>query len=176
MDSYLSNCTVGFYEKMERNNILLSFKGDITSELVTSILQIMEAKLDSMNEEKNLKKKVFYVLVECLQNLHHHSEEEGSNSAMFAICKKENKYVIITGNVITKENVAGLDARLKELNTLTPKQLKDRQMSVLENGTLSKKGGGGLGMIEIARKTGKLIYEFMPIDDKQSFFSMTVTL
>ena len=30
-----------FYDKMERNNIMLSFKGDVTSELLTSILQIM---------------------------------------------------------------------------------------------------------------------------------------
>ena len=37
-----------FYDKMERNQIMLSFKGDITSELLTSILQIMESKLDTM--------------------------------------------------------------------------------------------------------------------------------
>ena len=35
-----------FYNRMERNNIMLSFKGDITSELLTSILQIMESKLE----------------------------------------------------------------------------------------------------------------------------------
>ena len=44
-----------FYNRMERNNIMLSFKGDITSELLTSILQIMESKLDTLNEEPKVK-------------------------------------------------------------------------------------------------------------------------
>ncbi len=57
------------YEKMEKNDILLSFKGEITSDLLTSILQIMENKMVNMQEEPKLKKKVYNVLVECLQNL-----------------------------------------------------------------------------------------------------------
>ena len=64
-----------FYDKMERNNIMLSFKGDVTSELLTSILQIMETKLDNMQEEPKTKKKVYNVLVECLQNLYHHMDD-----------------------------------------------------------------------------------------------------
>ncbi len=61
-----------FYDKMERNKIMLSFKGDITSELLTSILQIMESKLDNLQEEPKNQEKVYNVLVECLQNLYHH--------------------------------------------------------------------------------------------------------
>lgn len=45
------------YDNMDRNNILLSFKGDITSELLTSILQIMENKMDNMQEEPKTKKR-----------------------------------------------------------------------------------------------------------------------
>jgi hypothetical protein len=52
-----------FYDKMDKNNILLSFKGDITSELLTSILQIMENKMDNMQEEPKTKKKVYNVLL-----------------------------------------------------------------------------------------------------------------
>jgi Na+/phosphate symporter len=63
------------YDNMDRNNILLSFKGDITSELLTSILQIMENKMDNMQEDSKTKKKVYNVLVECLQNLYHHMDD-----------------------------------------------------------------------------------------------------
>ncbi|MGL4596277.1 MAG: DUF6272 family protein, partial [Bacteroidia bacterium] len=86
-----------FYDKMERNNIMLSFKGDVTSELLTSILQIMESKLDNLQEEPKVKKKVYNVLVECLQNLYHHMDEipmgdriadtESARSAIFMIGK-----------------------------------------------------------------------------------------
>ena len=67
-----------FYDKMERNNIMLSFKGDITSELLTSILSIMESKLENLQEEPKIKKKVYNVLVECLQNLYHHIDRKST--------------------------------------------------------------------------------------------------
>ncbi len=171
-----------FYDKMERNHILLSFKGDITSELLTSILQIMESKLENLQEEPKVKKKVYNVLVECLQNLYHHMDEVAANSdrtrsAIFMIGKLDNQYTIITGNYIRAENVGGLDSRLTEINKLTPEELKDYCKKVLANGEMSAKGGGGLGMIDIARKTGqKLNYTLMPIDDKYSFFSLNIKI
>ena len=71
----------------------------------------------------------------------------------------------------------GLDARLKEINMMTQEQLKEYYKKVLANGEMSAKGGGGLGMIDIARKTGeKLNFAFMPIDDKYSFFSLNIKI
>ena len=172
-----------FYDKMERNHILLSFKGDITSELLTSILQIMESKLENLQEEPKVKKKVYNVLVECLQNLYHHMDEvdvipnDKTRSAIFMIGKNEAGYTIITGNYIRSENVKGLQNRLEEINTLDQDQLKEYYKKVLANGEMSAKGGGGLGMIDIARKTGqKLNFSFMPIDDKYTFFSLNIKI
>lgn len=169
------------YDKMERNNILLSFKGEITSELLTSILQIMENKMDNMQEEPKIKKKVYNVLVECLQNLYHHLDEiaeedsEKIRSAIFTIGKIDNKYSIITGNYILNENINGLRARLDEVNALNKDELKEYYKRVLNNGEMSLKGGGGLGMIDIARKTGeKLEYNFLEIDNKVSFFTLNI--
>ena len=39
-----------FYNKMEQGNIMLSFKGEVTSDLLTSILQIMESKMETLEE------------------------------------------------------------------------------------------------------------------------------
>lgn len=174
-----------FYEKMERNHIMLSFKGDITSELLTSVLQIMESKLDNMQEDPKVKKKVYNVLVECLQNLYHHIDEvidpafdnEKMRSAIFMIGKMDNNYDIITGNYIKAENVSNLKNRLDEVNSLTKEELKEYYKAILNNGEMSAKGGGGLGMIDIARKTGqKLYYNFMPVDDKFSFFTLNIKI
>jgi hypothetical protein len=44
----------------------------------------------------------------------------------------------------------------------------------MKEGVLSSKGGAGLGLIDIARKTGnKLVYHFLPISDTLSFFLLT---
>ncbi|MFH1005020.1 MAG: SiaB family protein kinase [Bacteroidota bacterium] len=171
-----------FYDKMDRNNILLSFKGDITSELLTSILQIIESKLENLQEEPKIKKKVYNVLVECLQNLYHHMDididkNDKTKSAIFMIGKMGTKYNIITGNYIRAENVNDLKSRLEEINSLSQEELKDYYKRILANGEMSSKGGGGLGMIDIARKTGqKLNFNFMPIDNNFSFFSLNIKI
>ncbi len=172
-----------FYDKMERNNIMLSFKGDITSELLTSVLQIMESKLDTLQEEPKIKKKVYNVLVECLQNLYHHLDEvaqdqnEKIRSAIFMIGKIDNSYNIITGNYIKNSNIEGLKKRLDDINILTKEELKEYYKFVLNNGEMSLKGGGGLGMIDIARKTGqKLNFDFAPVDENYSFFSLNIKI
>jgi len=118
------------YDKMERNNILLSFKGEITSDLLTSILQIMENKMDNMQEEPKMKKKVYNVLVECLQNLYHHLDDASNDvdkndrirSAIFMIGKLDSKYTIFTGNYILNENIHGLKTRLDEVNSLSKEE------------------------------------------------------
>lgn len=173
----------GFYDKMEQNNIMLSFKGDITSDLLTSILQIMEAKLDNFQEEPKIKKKVYNVLVECLQNLYHHMDEsspandEKTRSAIFMIGKMETYYNIITGNYIRNENIPNLKKLLDSINMLSKEELKEYYKEVLNNGEMSLKGGGGLGMIDIARKTGgKLNFDFTPVDQKYSFFSLNINI
>ena len=55
----IKNDIYDLYQTMERENILLSFKGVVTSDLLTSVLSIMESKMDYMDESPKTKKKVF---------------------------------------------------------------------------------------------------------------------
>jgi len=170
-----------FYNKMEQGNIMLSFKGVVTSDLLTSILQIMETKMETLDEPPKIKKKVYNILVECLQNLYHHIYEDDldtkvdEKSALFMIRKLDGEYSIMTGNYIAKENVELMKGRLDTINNMSQDELKVYYKEVLNNGQMSAKGGGGLGMIDIARKSGKkLEYNFDPIDNDHSFFSLNV--
>ena len=174
------------YNRMQNSNIMLSFKGDITSELMTSILQIMEGRLDNLNEAPKVRKKVYNVMVECLQNLYHHNDalpvnmgeiEDEDRSAIFMIGLGENGYDITSGNYIQVERVPDLEEKLKKINSLEAEDLKEFYKEVLNSEERSAKGGGGLGMIDIARKTNrKLDYDFIAINDEFSFFSLNVTI
>ena len=175
------------YKNMERNNIILSFKGAITSELLSSVLQIMESKMDDLEESLKTRRKVFNVLVECLQNLYHHIDDfevEGSpeevakmKSAVFMISRNEGYYNVVTGNFLLSENVDKLTERITMINSFNREELKDYYKSVLNNGEMSAKGGGGLGFIDIAKKSGeKLDYSFSKVDDIYSFFTLIVKI
>ena len=166
---------------MEKGNIMLSFKGEVTSDLLTSILQIMESKMETLEEPPKIKKKVYNILVECLQNLYHHLDDDdfktkiNEKSALFMIRKVEGEYSIMTGNFIASENVEIMKGRLDRINEMDKDELKVYYKEVLNNGEMSAKGGGGLGMIDIARKSGKkLEYNFDPLDSEYSFFSLNI--
>lgn len=180
----MDNKVFDIYKQLEEKNVLLSFKGMITSELLTTILQIMESKMDHIDEKPKVKKKVFNILVECLQNLYHHIDQEDfvhvpteDKSALLMIAKANSEYVITTGNYMKTSDVEPLKGKLDLVNSMDKAELKAYYKQVLSEGSLSSKGTAGLGMIDIARKSGeKLDYNFMPINEITTFFSLAVKI
>ncbi|MAW84076.1 MAG: hypothetical protein CL832_06675 [Crocinitomicaceae bacterium] len=184
----MATSTFDLYNLMERDNVLLAFKGTVTSELLSSVFQIMESKMDDLNDSPATKKKVFNVLVECLQNLYHHIDDfDNENvildstgdkkSAIFSILRNDDSYNIVTGNFIFPKNVDEITKKINYINSLNRDELKAYYKEVLNNGKLSEKGGGGLGLIDIAKKSrNKLQYSFREIDDDYSFFTLTVKI
>lgn len=180
------------YQRMHDNNIMLTFKGEVTFDLIDSILKIMEGGLEQLEDSRKTKKKVYNVLVECLQNLCHHIDFSDSQppqvisgdehdylrkSAILIIFSDDDAYHVATGNYITGENVAGLQKWLDEINSTTKDELRSLYKKILDNEKFSEKGGGGLGFIDIARKSGqKLNYKFKEINDTYSFFSFQINI
>jgi hypothetical protein len=173
------------YEQMQDNNIMLSFKGEVSFDLVKSVLDIIEGRLERIEGNPKIKKKVFNVLVECLQNLSHHIEEheeeikvrEDGRTALLMIWQEPSAYHVATGNYIIKDNVDRLKEWLDTINGRNREDLRKLYKDVLNNDQFTEKGGGGLGFIDIARKSGqKLHYSFKPIDNKFSFFSFQINI
>ena len=170
---------------MEQEKIILSFNGVVTADVLTAVLDIMETKMTQLDESSKTKKKVFNVLVECLQNLYHHIDERifdmnelrRHKSALVMVVRNEKSFLIQTGNYIDNALVKDLDAKLQKINSLDREHLREYYREVLGNGFITEKGTAGLGMIDIARKSGnKLEYEFLEIDKHFIFFSLNVKI
>lgn len=174
--------TYSYYKNMQLNNIIFVYQGEVTADLVSSILHMMENKLDGDGEDRKIKKKVFNVMVECLQNVYHHldtlelrSDDSDINdrTALLMIGKEEKDYYVITGNHILNDRIEDLRSRLDRVNACDRNQLKALYQNILANEPMSEKGTAGLGMIDIARKSGQALgYDFHPVNDKYSFFSL----
>ena len=169
-----------YFNKMNDDNVMLAFKGGITADLLSSLLQIAENKLDRETDKPKVKKKVFNVLVECFQNVYHHFDkpmdnEEISNSAILMVGKEDDFFVIMTGNFIEKDKVDSLREKIEFINSLDKEQLKHVYREVLNNDQISDKGGAGLGMIDIVRRSGqKIVFDFQPASEKYSYFSLQI--
>jgi len=173
------------YTKMSKGEVLLAYKGSITAELITNVLGVVESKLDHVINKSVTKKKIYNILVESLQNLYHHVDDlpELANEGMdihfgiFVISKIGESYDIRTGNFIRNDKVKKLNERLEKIKSLSKEELKELYKFVLNNQKFSEKGGGGLGLIDIARRTdGRVTYEFDNYNDDYSFFSLNVTI
>lgn len=170
-----------FHKEMLNNKFTLVYEGEITHQITKAFTSLAENKMDSYSEDASMKKKVFHVMVECLQNLSKHAEENMSSggtgysgNGIFIVGRlgeDDQDYHILTGNAVEKPKVAEIKALLEKINQLDKAGLKELFKKQMREGSLSEKGGAGLGLIDIARKTGeKLEYNFEEIDDQLTFF------
>lgn len=164
--------------------VSLRYKGRVSFGLIDSILLLLLARLDEIEEDVNVKKSVYGIAMECAQNLCIHAEiaddqvNYDTNSVLISIQTKSDGYKIITGNFIPNERIHDLKKILDEVNSKrSPTELKELYNKVLTNNNYSSKGGGGLGLIDIARKSSeKLNYSFERMDDKYSYFKLKVRI
>ena len=168
------------HQTMRGKELNLVYEGNVTQEITKSVLAMAERNMDNSGEETSVKKKVFNVMVECLQNICKHADEvnnDQSASAIFIIGREKGDYIISTGNPILNGKITELEVKLADINKMNFDELKTLYKSTLKNNKLSEKGGAGLGFIDIARRTGnKFIYEFSEINDQYSFFTLQVKI
>lgn len=165
-----------FHKEMVDNGFNLIYEGEITHQITKAFTSLAENNMEKEMEDANVKKRVFHVMVECLQNICKHADDEYKSnyvigSGIFIVGKYDEEYHIITGNKILNEKLEWMDSFLSKINSLDKDGLKQLYKKTMREGRLSEKGGAGLGFIDIARKTGnKLDFHFEKVNDKVSFF------
>ncbi len=169
--------------EQQSGDVILYYKGNIDSDVINYILDNVESKLIQLNEQVRLRKKVYNVLVESLQNLYHHvdkvppdfEDQSAEKFGLLMIRKIEDGYRIITGNFVKKENIEKLEEKIKRLNKSSQDEIKELYKFILNHQRITNKGGGGLGLVDIARKTGnKFEYKFTDYDNDHSFFYLNI--
>ena len=172
-----------FYAELDKGDVLLAYKGSITSDLINNVLDAIETRLQDSRERSKIRKKVYNVLVESLQNLYHHiddlpdnyKEEFEPRFGVLVVTKEKLKYKISTGNFIRSEKIKPLKEKIDKINTLNKDELKEMYKYILNHQKLTDKGGGGLGLVDISRKTGnKLNYKFQQFNNNFYFFILDV--
>jgi hypothetical protein len=172
-----------YFLTLSKGNTILYFKGNFESDKINEILDIVEERMVKGNEPSKLRKKIYNVLVESLQNLYHHVDKvpedfeyQGSDKfGMLAINKIDKGYRIFTANFIRNENISNLEEKINRINWSSHEEISELYKFILNHQRISSKGGGGLGLVDIARKTGnKLEYSFKKYNDQYSFFNLNI--
>ena len=171
-----------YFSDQPKDNVILMYKGNVDSDVINHVLDSVEEKMVAVNDNPKLRKKVYNVLVESLQNLFHHVdkvpadfEEQVEKYGLLVVKKVDSGYKIVTGNFVQTENIEKLEEKIKRINRSTHEEIKELYKFILNHQRISAKGGGGLGLVDIARKTGnKLDYAFVKYNDSYSFFYLDI--
>jgi hypothetical protein len=166
-----------------KDEVLFLYNGEVSNSFLADSLGTIEAQLEKAPSKA--RKKIFNVLVEAMQNLYHHSsvlppdssEELKGKYAVCILSKNCVGYHVITGNFVNEKQKTFLDNHLSHINNLDKEELKNLYKEILDNQEFSEKGGGGLGMVDIARKSGsKIKFEFHNYSENYYFFSINVNI
>jgi len=171
--------SLSLFEAMQKDNLSYIYRGYFNQQITDSILSLTELNLETKEQSSKMKKRVYAILVEGLQNITRHqtdakvdeSHKEFDTNGLFVIKRNNDKYYITTGNATNKKNIPTITKLIEKINSLDKDELKKYYKEVLNEGELSDKGGAGLGLIDMARKSGnKLSYKFVDLSDEDTYF------
>jgi hypothetical protein len=167
-------------DEMVADGFPVVYKGKLNHEILKLFTSMAEAKVSKGCSNISVRRLVFHAIVECVQNITRHSDDydvDGIGNGIFMVGERKDYYYIITGNVIKSHKVPKLEHQLEKLNLLTDKELLKLHKAQMVDGEISDKGGAGLGLIDMIRKTGeKYIYQFLKLDMENHYFILKVTV
>jgi Family of unknown function (DUF6272) len=167
-------------DEMVAQGFPLVYKGPLNHQTMKFFTTMAEEKIALRCNDASVRRKVFHAMVEMLQNITRHSadnDDKGSGNGIFVIGERKNYYYVITGNMVKSIHVRELEDSIEMLNNMDKPALDNLHKEQMRSGELSVKGGAGLGLIDIIRKTGeKYAYQFMRLDESSHFFILKSTV
>jgi hypothetical protein len=166
-----------FHRTIRDQKIMLVYEGEITQTITKAFSSMTEQKFEDSTDSPTTKKRVYHVMVECLQNVAKHADDEVAGASQFAgrgifmISHTDDVYSVTTGNTIANDKIESIKLMIDKFNSLGPLEIKEEYKRMMKESRLSEKSGAGLGFIDIVKKTGnKIEYHFDKLNDNMSFF------
>jgi hypothetical protein len=160
------------YETLTKEKISISYFGVFTDNITSMLIDLSETYVSKTEHLSKLSRKTSFLIAESFQNLIRHGiiekgliSEIQYNKDFYKISIVEDRIIITSANVIENKNVEKLQNQIENINSLPKQELKELRKQILEFGSMSSKGGAGLGLIEMVRKSG------LPLQKK--FVSLT---
>lgn len=177
----LGNSAFRIYDNAQEYSLSFTYRGPFHESLTERVVDISENTIADNQGLPKINRKVSFLLVECFQNIIKHGEKlaklkhNKQDEGLFSFKNIGNAYVINSINVVKNEEVAELKEMVDQINKLSKEELRSLYKKQLVENELSHKGGAGLGLIELARKSGqRLEYEFERLDDDLQLFHQQV--
>ncbi len=172
--------TKDIFEQFRSNasgSVICSYLGQFNFDVVDRLLKDTKEDLKHPSYQRHLAKRTYNVLVECLENIQKHGANTPNipDEGMVLVTTHNNEFNILVGNPVLIEEVNTLKERMDEVNLLDKVQLKELYRKIIREGSISDRGGAGLGIVDIAMKSrSHLEYQFIEYNHNNHFFTLQI--
>jgi hypothetical protein len=122
-------------------------------------------------------RRVGHVLIEALQNISRHGWVDVQGETPFFLTLEQTPlgFQIQTGNIVDFDMASELRQRLAAVNGMSRDELRKAYVETLCEGELSERGGAGLGLLSMAKRSeGPLNYQFAECGSELFLFTLSV--
>lgn len=164
------------------NSIILNHFGHLTYDTIGNLLRILDYKMKKMTIDEIIRKKLYAIMVECLENIDRHKNPHFDKldkkfDTKFTLELKNKDFYIVTGNVVSNNIIENLKNKLDMVNELDENGLKKLYRKTLLTGQISKKGGAGVGIIDMVKiSQNKIKYSFETINNELSYYQIKIKI
>lgn len=131
-----------------------AFPDDHTARLIDIAERILS---DGTGSSKGLRARTTFALIEAYQNIVRHRPTGNGERGLVALVHDNRHTEVMTANDVRDGDLAGLLRALKRIEGLGVDELKRLFVEKLSTGATSARGGAGLGLIEMARRSGNAL-------------------
>ena len=170
-----------YYQSMRTNQFILAFKGKLSNELMVNMGEILKHQLQAESGLEKTSRKVVAILIKLSQNIYRYSSEKSEfldkdiGSGIILIQDGEEHVTVISGNLVHNQDAPSLIKSCEKINSFDSKKLKQYYREVIKLPRKEGQIGAGVGLIDVARKSGNpLEFNLTSIDEQVSFFMLAV--
>jgi len=165
---------------MPLSELFFDYAGMVDHETINRLMKTLKESKEYISLDKTTGKRVYYILVECLENISKHSVKnsvENKFQPFVTAGKLNNKVVIKTGNPIYVDKTSKLVRKINQVNQMEEEALILLYEKIINKEMKLEDNGAGLGFIMMKLKSGnKIDYSFNLIDNNFSFFEMNILI
>jgi hypothetical protein len=174
-----------YYKKMCERNIVLDFQGAISQDMVVGMAELLKNKFSQEVGSPNIVKRLFSVFIEMAQNIAIYSAERvflndqygDVGAGIIVVTEEDMNYTITSGNLVKKTSIPKIIEHCQRINRMDRRELRQLYKEQIKSVRKQGKKGAGLGLIDIARKSGNPIrYSVTHVDDSNSFMVLSVKI
>ncbi len=157
--------------------ILVSYTGNLAGATSEALLTLSEQAVLSTGSPMKRSRRVGHVLIEALQNVSRHGWVDAQGETPFFLTLEQTPlgFQIQTGNIVDFDMASELRERLAAVNGMSRDELRKAYVETLCEGELSERGGAGLGLLSMAKRSeGPLNYQFAECGSELFLFTLAV--